>query len=211
MKKRKILIIGTVIFLVLCTLVLVGCSAAGSCLNCLTNTFGGMFDCVGKCNSCELSYYFWSCASCGFLCRGCDLNCRESGYNYDDLCIGTCYECGESCYSSVKTTDTLDLLLGVADGKVDMTYQCGTPVLESVSAGILRAVVTVQVTFGGEDCRYDNVSVTCTIEGIQPSTRWIGSARSGKTYEVECEYYVNTRDAIEGKEIRVGIVGTPVQ
>lgn len=211
MKKRKMLIIGTVALLLLCTMVLVGCSAVGSCLNCLTNSFGGMLDCVAKCNTCELSYYFWTCASFGLLCRGCDADCRESGHNYDDLCIATCYQCGESCYSSVKTTDTVDLLLGAEEGKFNLTYQCGTPEIEIVSEGVLRATVMVQVRFGGEDCRYDNVSVTCTIDGVQPSTRWIGTAKSGETYRVDCEYYLDARDALEGKDIRVRIVGTPVK
>lgn len=211
MKKRKTAVIVVVAFLVVCTLALVGCSAVGSCLNCLSNAGGCAFDCVAKCNTCEVSYYFWSCASFGILCRGCDRDCRETGHNYDDLCISSCYECGELCRSNVSTTDTVDLKELAAGHKIDMTYTVSEKDLTFVSEGVGRGVIQVTVQFGGEDCRYDNVSVTCSIEGLQPSTRWIGTAKSGNSYTVECEFYVNSREAFEGQEVSVRIVGKPAQ
>ena len=211
MKKRKTAVILTVGLLLLCTLSLVGCSAAGSLMNCVTNACGSAFDCVAKCNTCEVSYYFWSCASFGILCRGCDRDCRETGHNYDDLCISSCYECGELCRSNVSTTDTVSLTDLAAGNKIDMKYTVYERDLTFVSEGVGRGVIQVTVQFGGEDCRYDNVSVTCSIAGLQSSTRWIGTAKSGNTYTVECEFYVNSRDAFEGQEVSVRIVGKPAQ
>ena len=214
MKKRKTAVIVTVALLVVCTLALVGCSAVGSCLNCFTNAGGCAFDCVAKCNTCEASYYFWSCASWGLLCRGndCDRDCRETGHTaYDDFCISSIYDCGEGCRSNVSTKDTVSLTDLAAGNKIDMKYTVCMRDRTFVAAGVDRGVVQVTVEFGGEDCRYDNVSVTCSVKGLRPSTRWIGTAKSGKTYTVECEFYVNSSDAYEGQEVSVSIVGKPAQ
>ena len=85
MKGKKLWLIVSAVLLLLLTLTLVGCSTMGTLFNCFTNLIGCSLQTVGKCNTCQVPYVFWSLASCGVLCRNCDLwkecGCGETNGN----------------------------------------------------------------------------------------------------------------------------------
>lgn len=211
MRGKRIVAAVAVAVVLVGALMLVGCSAGGSCFNCMTNAGGCMYDCVAKCNSNELSYYFWSCASFGLLCNDCDFvnNCREKedqGTQYEESCIGSCYQCGESCRSM---TCGGDAILLAQEGSTEassgyhiaVSYEVEGPT--EVVNGVMRTVVRIEVRFGGDGLSFDNVRVICGIGGVE-STRWIGRAKSGKVKTVECEFYL---DSIEGEAVHIDVFG----
>lgn len=211
MKGKRIVAIVSVVLVLGGVLMLAGCSAGGSFFNCLTNAGGCMYDCVGKCNSCEPSYWFWSCASFGLLCDDCGFvnDCREAdrkGKQYEESCIGNCYECGESCRSMTCGEGTVLLAQDGTDlskYQIAVSYEVEGP--SEVAAGVMRTLVRIRVSFGGTGLSFDNVKVVCTL-GAAESARWIGSAKSGKTKDVECEFYL---DSLEGQTVRINVFGEP--
>lgn len=214
MKRKKLWLIVSAVLLLLLTLTLVGCSTMGTLFNCFTNLIGCSLQTVGKCNTCNIPYVFWSLASCGVLCRNCDVwkdcGCGET-HCYDNVCVEAWISCGEGCKSATCRDDTVKLGDRV-EGKYPLTISHSSSSEFDAWNEIIRYhfTVTVRVKFEGEDLKYDNVTVDCKV-GDMTSSRWIGSAKSGKEYKVECEFYCSDASAFYDQTMQIEVYGVPVE
>ena len=210
MKRKKLWLIVSAVLLLLLTLTLVGCSTMGTLFNCFTNLIGCSLQTVGKCNTCNIPYVFWSLASCGVLCCNCDVwkdcGCGET-HCYDNVCVEAWISCGEGCKSAT-----------CRDGGQSLNYSSDYPLSTRYAFGeekrindmISCTTMTVWVKFEGEDLKYDNVTVDCKV-GDMTSSRWIGSAKSGKEYEVECEFYHDSTSNVRNEKTTISVYGEPVE
>lgn len=206
MKRKKLWLIVSAVLLLLLTLTLVGCSTMGTLFNCFTNLIGCSLQTIGKCNTCYVPYLFWSGASFCTLCRESAL-CSCGPTCYDEACVNPWFGCGEKCKSTT-----------CRDGGQSLNYSSDYPLSTRYAFGeekrindmISCTTMTVWVKFEGEDLKYDNVTVDCTV-GNMTSSRWIGSAKSGKEYEVECEFYHNSTSNVRNEKTTISVYGEPVK
>lgn len=181
-------------------MILGGCSCGGDIVNCGSNCVACGCEAVGKLNGCICTRCAVQCASC------CICNSFEEGGCYDRLTGVTCLACAEH-YRSCTVTKNTELLNPDDDDDYTVTkISAGVDSVKNLTPKnwknddmVMEVKARVMFKFEpygtNKTIKFDNVrvEVTCKFGDsvVETSTRWVGSAKSGKDYDVKPTFYFN--------------------